>query len=162
MIHLKRVVFPFRLLSTPQLSQLKELVEEVVDLESVERFIEVEICGFLPSVLILVSQLSAVQSSMHDFIGTQLLSIHSCVSSTDSMAASSLSLILRAIDPHISQLSPCLQLPNLHLFTSVLCQSLVILRPLSVQSTEPMSRLISSSTPQLRFIHSRFELVIIV
>lgn len=43
MIHLKRLVFPFRLLDTLQLSQLRELVEEVVDLESVERLIEVEI-----------------------------------------------------------------------------------------------------------------------
>jgi hypothetical protein len=43
MIHLKRLVFPFRLLSTPQLSQMRGLVDEVVDLESVERFIEVEI-----------------------------------------------------------------------------------------------------------------------
>lgn len=43
MTHLIRLVFPVRFLSQSQLSQLKDLVEEVVDLESVDRSFEVEV-----------------------------------------------------------------------------------------------------------------------
>lgn len=43
MIPLKRLVFPSKILSQSQLSELRDMVVEVVDLESVERLIEVEV-----------------------------------------------------------------------------------------------------------------------
>lgn len=43
MVHLKRLVFPFKHLNQYQLLQLRELVDEVVELTSAERIIEVEV-----------------------------------------------------------------------------------------------------------------------